>query len=174
MYRPKIKWFNNYKQANLFLGLGLVFCLLLIWQLNLKNTWNAHKKNKQLAQRVSYIQQKQVQLPKMKEQLQLLDEHSVKKYEDRAIMKVLSLFCEENNMLIKDFSAPESFNQKGIKYWTQNIEVQGTFKDITQLAYLLEHQEKLGSIASLDFYSEEDRYLKKTFLKASFVLRNIE
>ena len=77
-------------------------------------------------------------------------------------------------MLITSFPEAEQSNQNNYTVLTHVIEIEGYYKEIVQLVYMLEQEEVLGIISSLKFQTYKDRVSKKRKLKVNIVLRNLE
>ena len=83
-------------------------------------------------------------------------------------------FCRSNNLLIRSFPEGLVANQNESKVVSNQIEVEGSYSAMIRLVYLLEMEEKQGSISALKFYLYKDKATKRTVLRNLIVLRHLE
>jgi len=90
------------------------------------------------------------------------------------LLEKVTAFCRKHRLLITSF--PEAGEQIRSNYavLTHQIEVEGAYKDMVKLVYMLEQIEVMGVVSSLKFATYKDRRSKQKKLKAKLVLRNLE
>ena len=168
------KYLKSYKQKNIALLAAALIGCIAIYFINIKKTishYQGYQNKKEQLSRVSnadeLITQYQMQLAKFQQKNQ-------KSYDREALLEEVTNFCRANQLLVKTFPQAQRVEQNNYPIITNHIEVEGAYKEIVKLVYLLEYEEKLGSVGSLKFYTKKDRYKKKNFLRANIVLRNLE
>ncbi len=107
-------------------------------------------------------------------QLVSLQQTTLRPYDREFLLERLTGFCRKNNILVKTFPAAKRVVENGTGIINNTIEVEGRYQDIAALVYTIEHEDKLGAVSSLKFFSEKDRRTKALRLKAKMVIRNLE
>lgn len=174
MPKPKIRFIQNYKQGLKILMIALLALLLISWLMNINPTYKLYKANQKYQSKLKQSENADNEIVDLKNRLESLAKVAIKSYDRDVLLESVTTFCKSKNMLIKNFPATEKNALNGIEYMTNVIEVEGSYKNIVELAYMLEHEKMLGSVASLKFNSLEDRIEKKTYLLGSIILRNIK
>ncbi len=174
MPKPDISFLKDYRQALYALLIGFLLLAVLSWQLNFKKTFNLWKANQKYKERLEASVHSSSQIPLLEKQKKQMEASALRTYDRDLLLEKVSEFCKNNKMLLLNFPETERHDANNIVYMTNLIEVQGSYKDILQLAYLLEYSERMGAVVSLKFNRVEDRMEKKTWLRGSIILRNID
>lgn len=174
MPKPKLAFIGNYRKGLYYLAVALAVLMLLSWFMNIKPTYVLWKANKKYRADLLRADNATSEIADLERQLESLERVAIKSHDRDMLLQSVTSFCKDKGMLIRNFPATERNREKGVVYLTNLIEVEGEYKDIVRLAYMLEHERMLGSIASLKFNAVEDRVEKKTRLRGSIILRNME
>ncbi|MGB1217402.1 MAG: hypothetical protein ACPG5P_05975 [Saprospiraceae bacterium] len=174
MPKTQLPFVKDYKQG--LYGLLLVFSLLFIvsFLVSWRPTFQAWKGSQKYKERLRVSQGAMNRIPILEKQLKEWESLSIHEYDRDLLIEKLSRFCKENDLLIRDFPSTDKDEQGGVLFYTNRIEVEGQFKDITRLIYMLEHRERLGTVVSTDFQKGKDRITKKNYLRGIITLRNIK
>ncbi len=110
----------------------------------------------------------------LKKKLANMQQSTLKPYNRERLLENLTNFCRNNHLLVRAFPEAQVVAQNENSVVTNQIEIEGSFKDMVKLAYMLEAEERQGSISSLKFFVFKDRVAKRNVLKSLIVLRNLE
>ena len=95
-------------------------------------------------------------------------------FNQTVLFEKVSQFCESNQLDILTFDEPKIVQSDEYEVTTNYIEVEGSFKAITELVYELEQQLKLGRMASVHYELDYNRKTKQNFLVGKLYIQNIE
>jgi hypothetical protein len=165
---------KSYKQQTIVLSTALVVVLLVIFQVSIRRTISVFANYRSNAAKISMAANAPARIASLQKRLANTQETSMQPYNRERLLEKVTDFCRENNLLIRSFPEGLVANQNENKVVSNQIEVEGGYKDMVRLAYLLEMEEKQGSISSLKFYLYKDRVAKRTVLRNLIVLRNLE
>lgn len=115
-----------------------------------------------------------MEIEKYQKEWNIMQGTSQRPYNREYLLAQLTGFCRAHNLLIKTFPQARRQEQNKIPIYTNQIEVEGKYKDIVKLAYMIEQEQLLGAVATLKFYTIKDRLTKKTYLRAKIILRSLE
>ena len=90
------------------------------------------------------------------------------------LLEVLSNYCSPNHVVLRKFPEPTIIHEQEFSVETNIISVEGGFKNLLHLVYLLEQKNKLGKIASLHFQTREDFKTKQKALFADIYIQNVK
>ena len=155
------------------MGGSLLFGILIYFasiQRTITN-YRAYQEKKTQLSRVSNATQLIVQY---QAQLAQFQGNTQQSYNREILLEEVTTFCRQHQLLVKTFPQAQRVKENNYPIVTNHIQVEGDYKDMVKLVYLLEQEQRLGSISSLKFFTHKDRYKKKNFLRADIVLRNIE
>ena len=161
------------KQKNIYLWLGSFLVLLLAYQFNIKETLNLRQANQQHQQAIARATNIDADIEKYQGQLTAFNANAVTSYSQENLLELLSTFCVQQDLLIKGFPEPKTYQEADYTIVSNRIEVEGSFSDIVQLVYDLEHVHRIGSIVSLKYQSGYNRQTKKPYLTALITLNTI-
>lgn len=161
------------KKKNLYLLVGTVLILLVAYQFSIKKTLNLRQANQQHQQAIVRAMNIDTDIEKYQAQLANFNTNAVTSYSQENLLELLSTFCLEHDLLIKDFPEPNQYEESTYDIIANQIEVEGRFTDIVELIYDLEYIHKIGSIVSLKYQSAYNRQEKKQYLTAKITLNTI-
>lgn len=146
----------------------------VIYFASIKRTVSYYQSYQNKKEQLSRVSNAATLITQYKTQLAQFEQKNQKTYDREELLEAVTTFCREHRILVKTFPQAQRVKQNNYPIITNQIEVEGDYKEIVKLVYLLEHKEKLGSIGSVKFFTHKDRYKKKNFLRANIVLRNLE
>ncbi len=158
----------------MLLGLMSILLLLAVYNASIRRTVKAAKTNGQLKSKIERAATAPSQIADLQNKLNSFQQTAIQPYNREALLEAVTTFCRKKELLVKTFPEANSYQQENDQIITNEIEVEGNYTSIVELVYLLEQQEKLGSLSSLDFYKYKDRRLRKNTLRAKIVLRNLK
>lgn len=93
-------------------------------------------------------------------------------YNREQFFEEVNIFCRENDLQILYFHPEQRRNVQNFQLITNQLEIQGDFKNIVQLVWHIEHEKRLGHIASASYKTMEDKRTGKIWLTGSFFIQN--
>lgn len=88
------------------------------------------------------------------------------------LLSIVTNYCQENDIVLRDFASPICFSQQEWLVETHPIIVEGTYIALLKLVYKLE-QAKIGKLVSVDFRSKRDTKTQSLSLTATIYVQNI-
>ena len=113
------------------------------------------------------IQRFQAKLNQFNQSFQRID------YDREQLFEAVNTYCREHNLSLSKFHPEERTIQNDFEIITNQIEVQGAYKDMVKLVYELEYVQQLGHVASTKFDKIVNRRTKEEVLTAEIYLQNI-
>lgn len=165
---------KSYRQHNIALGVVVVLVLVLVYKGSISRTIHYSQANKSLKANIERAASAPAEITQLQTQLAKLQHSALKPYDRERLLEVVTTFCRENGLLVKTFPQAKSNQQNDSEIVTNEIEVEGSYQSIVKLVYLLEQQEKLGSVSSLTFSIHKDRITRKISLHATIIFRNLK
>lgn len=92
----------------------------------------------------------------------------------QALLEMISGFCNENNLVLKEFPQPVITIEQNFVVETNTVVVEGEFIKLLKLVYQLEQVQRIGKVSSVHFQAKEDVKTKRLVLTASLYLQNIK
>jgi hypothetical protein len=89
------------------------------------------------------------------------------------LLEIISRFSQQNKTVIRSIPQVSSYKEKDLLVESNVFVMEGSFRQLLSLLYLLEQKERIGKIASVKFKKETDLKTKKTYLLATYYLQNI-
>ena len=173
--------FSNltYQQKNKFLIVGALLFLVLAYVLTLSTTKEMFFKNLKLKEDVERSLNAPAQIIKYKEELsktkQIFGNNTDDefKFQD-TLLTFVTPYCDVNNVLLREFPAPHKMQSGGFEVQTTVFTVEGTLHKLLRLVYELEQKHRVGRIAGVKFFSEENRKTKELRLQAQIYVQNFK
>lgn len=165
---------NSYKQKNQWLVFGTVLLLLVAYWFSFRKTVEAHQQNITLTQQSQQIQSASFTIQQLEKQLSKIKINQDIPFNQTVLFEKVSQFCESNQLNILTFDEPKIVQSDDYEVTTNYIEVEGSFKSITELVYELEQQLKLGRMASVHYELAYNRKAKRDFLIGKLYVQNIQ
>lgn len=166
---------KNAKQRFRFLLAGMGLLLILAYCFSIRNTIAAYllfKKNKKSLQEASNAPHL---IRQFQEQLTVLESLLIQSDYDRQLLfETVNTFCDKYGLRLDYFHPEKRFTHNDYEVITNQIKIEGAYKDITVLIYHLEQEKKLGHIASVSFDKQEERRTKRKYLTADIYVQNIQ
>ncbi|MBI1227732.1 MAG: hypothetical protein GC192_21035 [Bacteroidetes bacterium] len=164
----------TYKQQSFVLCLALVGVCILIFQLSISRTLKIYSNYRNDEDKIKLAANASIRIDTLQKKLISIQASSIRPYNREKLLEYVTGFCRNKELLIRSFPEALVADQNKSEVITNQIEVEGSFKEMVQLVYLLEVMEKQGSISSLKFYLYKDRLMKRTVLRSLITIRNLE
>ncbi len=164
----------TYQQKNLALLVLAIMGILLIYMVNIRKTWAVYQSFRSTTARINQAATAGSDMSKYQSQLIVLKSSSQQPYDRERLLEEVTGFCREKGLLIRSFPDAQRVVENGVSIITNELEVEGAYKDIVSLVYLVEQQKKLASVSTLSCFLHKDRTTRKTNLRGRVVLRNAE
>ena len=155
------------------IGGFILFCIITYF-LTVNKTIDAYKTYRNSTVQLEAINNAPAQIAQYKHFLEQADSTGlIKSYDRQKLFFGVNTFCSENHLSLRNFYPEQINNQNGLKVITNQIIVEGSFSNITKLAYYLEKQAIIGHISSLKFEKIFDRNLNRSYLTGRFFIQNV-
>ena len=169
---------NSYQRKLVYLTLGSLVLIILMYTLALKRTFQLKKECKHLEQQLLVADDAPEQINSLKQKLVHIDQLIGANINENYVLKEQILnysgtYCNKHNLVIKDFPAIHEYTQENYQVETSKIIIQGGFIDILKLIYLFETEYKIARVVSVDFHSEKNIRTKQKVLEADIYFQNI-
>jgi hypothetical protein len=155
-----------------------VMFLFMVYSLGIKKTVAQYKECKGLEDKVRLATSAPADLVEVERKYsamqKLMESYNAGTNIQQALLGVASKYCNENNVVLKDFPKPIISSEKDLTIETNQFVVEGDFTKLLRLLYNLEQRNKLGRIASANFFLRKDYSSKTNNLMASIYIQNIK
>lgn len=91
----------------------------------------------------------------------------------QSLLGITTKYCNENNCIIRSIPSISATKEKDISVETHIFSIEGSYKNLLQLVYLLEQKYQVGKVSSVLFRAETDNKSKKRFLQATYFIQHI-
>jgi hypothetical protein len=115
------------KKKNLYLWIGTILILFVVYQFSIKKTLNLRHANQLHQEAVARAMNIDADIEKYKTQLASFNANAVTSYSQDNLLELLSTFCLEHHLLIKGFSEPNQYEESTYDIIVNQIEVEGRF-----------------------------------------------
>lgn len=169
----------TYKQRNIALLAGAVLLLVVGYVAAFGKTYHLLMENRRLEAQSHIAGNVDEQILFLKKRLSQLEAFyastnvSATSHHEE-ILKQVSSFCQQNNLLVREFPPAVHYDETKYLIETNQVTVEGSFKDIVRLVYNLEQVNKAGRVATVSFEAGPDRKTRQYRLAANIVLHNIK
>lgn len=163
---------HEYKQKTKFILLGTTITVLLLTTISLKQTINNILKYKKHKKQITIAKTAPKEIKRYKKLLTTLKTTQPVTNKDQ-LFQVVSNFEAKHQLTIINLGEPEITIQENYSIATHEIKVQGRFKEITQLIYDLEQQERVGNVVSTTYHTKLDKRNRKKVLTARIVVQHV-
>ncbi len=167
----------TYRNRFFLLLLGLLILIWLAFAYGFSKTIDLKKQLKNKKFQLVEIQDAPSQLKHIKQQLELFEGKLGKISGDESgtyLIQIVGNFCQENNLMLHEFTPKHTFIKDGVVIITQNIIVKGSFKNSLLLLSLLEENPEIGNLRSVSFESQTDMKSGNKELFVSYYLQSIQ
>ena len=91
------------------------------------------------------------------------------------LLQHITEYCNQRGCVLKEIPAPAAADRNSYRIESSFITLQGSYKDLLELVYLLEQKKKTGGhIASLQFYTIKNNKLKKEELLLTLYVQHYQ
>ncbi len=158
---------------------GAVFLLLLMYQFSIKNTLSAVSKFKELSHKANLLENapaKALEYEMLVKQLQQSVGTQSKEglNAKQALLVLLGDYCNKNKTVIRDFPPSEIATHGNVVVETNKFVVEGSFKSLIKLVYLLEQKNVIGKVMSVRYQFKKDKRTRRKALTATIYVKNIK
>lgn len=170
----------TFRQKNMALGAGTIIMAVAIYFFALQKTITLVQENQQMTEKAMTgsdldkgIKNYQARLTDFKNNFGLLDSGG-KPVSHEVILGQLSQFCNDYNLLLREFPSVMAHEENGYRIETNTIVVEGAFQNIVKLLYFFEREHKMGRIASVKFALQQDHKTQAYKLVGTIYVQNIK
>lgn len=168
----------TYKQYLYLLIAVFVLGLLVSYKIAVKPTIDAKKKLQQLQDDIRNVDEaprKRAMLLQQIEQYDRLigEQATNQKFEQQQVLDYISNYCQKSKSTVREFPEIHSFTKENYVLNTIVFTIEGNFRHLLELLFLIETDLKIGSIQSIDFYTEDEFRTKKKRLFLKVYLQTI-
>jgi hypothetical protein len=169
----------TYQKKNKLLAGVLVLALILAYFLAIQNTIYAYKSYKENEEKVANANTAPQKVAYYKKKLADI-ENIIKKQQgtgmdnQQLLLSVVSDYCNENDLVLKEFPLPITSNDKDYTIETNIFEIQGGFIKLVKLVYELEQNTIVGKVMSVNYEIKKNYKTKSFALTATLYLQNIK
>ncbi len=166
----------SWKQKNKLLLIGGLVLLWTVYSFALSNTIVAHEQCVILQQQLDSASDAPARLAHLEKEFKDLEtitnssDTSATLHEQ--LLGIVTNYCEENDLVLRDFASPVRYRQQEWLVETHPIHVEGAYVNLLKLVHKLE-QAKTGKIVSVDFHSKRDNKTQQLSLIAIIYVQNI-
>jgi hypothetical protein len=160
----------GYKKKLRFLGIGFLLVLIFIYSFSISDTLDLRNECAEKEQKLVLSRSLENKMLLLRAQTTDLD-NIIGEMPDtsRKVMDLLldnvTFFCSESSSILKEIPGNHTAIDANFEIESNFITVQGTFRNLLNLVYLLEQKKKTGGrVSSINFYSKKDNNTKKTAL----------
>ncbi|MEL6863592.1 MAG: hypothetical protein AAFP19_04195 [Bacteroidota bacterium] len=173
MKKP-LSFLRTFKQHNQFLLVATLLGGLLIYSLSIRRTLQQRQQYLQTQANIDRAATASKDIAQYSAQLAKLKQTAQQPYDRERLLETVTLFCREHDLLVRSFPEALRVVENGNTIITNQIDLEGAYKDMVALVYLIEQEQRLGSVSSFKCFTEKDRVTKKTKLLGRIILRNLE
>ena len=167
----------SYSQKNrLLLVAGIIF-LFIVYILGIKRTLVKYEECSELEKKTNLAISARAELSLLEKKFSAMEERTENyagKNVQQSLLGIVSKYCNENGVIVKDFSQPVISVSKDVTIETNWFVVEGSFTKALRLVYDLEQLNKLGRVASVDFALRKNYSTKSNSLTTTIYIQNIK
>lgn len=166
----------TYKQRNTLLIPVVIILLWVSYRYAILNTITLYSQVSTLEnQMANHSPEKLVRLKsKLKKLNNKLNNYKFDDKRDKEfILGITSDFCAKNKLTLSEFPEANIIEDETNRLETLTISAQGTYIGLLKLLHFLEHQNQVGRISSVHYYSQFDHKNQITRLFAKIYIQNI-
>ena len=164
------------KQKNRLLLAGALLLFWLIYSFAVSNTIELRNECSRLQAQLDSATDAPVRLIQLKTELNELESLTGKNDTSHSLheqlLGVISKYCDDNNLVIRDFASPVRYQSGEWLIETHPVTVEGAYIPLLKLVHRLE-QEQNGKLVSVDFHSKTDNKTQQLSLTVTIYVQNI-
>ncbi|MFK8101601.1 MAG: hypothetical protein AB8G15_03720 [Saprospiraceae bacterium] len=172
MKKP-LSFLATYRQHNLFLLAVAVFLGIVIYSFSIRRTVSVYQTYQRNKGNIEKAASAPSAIARYEKEWASLQQTRQRTYNREYLLDQLTTFCRTHELLIKSFPQALQQEKNQISVYTNHIELEGKYKDIVELIFMIEQEQHLATVSSVKFYTLKDRIDKQTYLRAKLVLRNL-
>ncbi len=104
---------------------------------------------------------------------QLINENSNPGQAREYLLKVTGDYCDKNNLTVVDFPEETRYRQNEATIAFNEITIEGKYKELLGLLYLIERERQAGSVESVAFFREEKLRTNEQILYMKIIVKSI-
>ncbi len=166
-----------YKRKTLYLGIGFLLALFVIYYLAIRSTINLYKDNIEMVEHVSIELNplEQINIKNEEEQLRasILSYSIDSLTSGNLLLSVTGNLCKKNNVVLKDVPLYEDSELNGYRVRTNRVIVEGQFINLLKLLNDFENS-KIGRVSSASFQTYFNRIKNKNTLVLTIYIQNVK
>lgn len=169
----------TYKKKNGLLLGSIVLLLIIVYFVAIRKTVNAYSSYKENQEKVLNANSAPQKVAYYKKKLADI-ENIIKKQQgsgmdnQELLLSVVSDYCNENDLVLKDFPLPVIYTDKDYTIETSIFEIQGGFIKLLKLIYELEQKTVVGKVMCVNYEIKKNYKTKSFALTATIYLQNIK
>lgn len=172
--RKPIPYLSSWQQHLIALFTGAILMLLIAFQLPVQRSWSIYNEYSVGRKQIVQAAAAPIEVTRYQQQLKQQGPIANHTYDRELLLEKVTEFCREKELLVTGFPEAQQIEENGQAIVTNQIEVQGAYKSMVELLYLLEQDQKLGVISSVRFYTVKKRENQNELcLRGAIVLRNL-
>jgi hypothetical protein len=169
------KKLSHKKKNRLLLG-GALVLFWLVYSFAIRNTIDLVQQCSAMQEQLDSSAGSPQKLLQLKEELRQLENNTgnadtTGSLHER-LLGIVTNYCQENNLLLRDFATPVRYHQQEWLVETHPLTVEGSYIGLLKLVQKLE-QEKAGKIVSVDFHSKRDNKTHELSLTVTIYIQSI-
>lgn len=175
-----MKWSSlTYSQKNKYLLYASIIFLLVVYRLALSITLDLYLENSYLEDKVSSYHATLSKQEELVHRRAVLEDRIKAYFVDSLahqdiLIETVSEFAHQNHVLINEFPAMTSFIEGDFEVGTYKMVLEGSYKNLLKLVYLLEQENKIGKVSSSKFQFKFDTKRKRNILTLTLYVQNIQ
>lgn len=125
----------TYHQRLLWVLIGGAVFAILLFQFSISDTIELLNENGQLTEEIAKSKNAPQEIKSIKTRLQEIEQHIGKEIKTdvdihQELLQVVTAYCQNNNIILKEFPLPYSMEEKGYLTKTAMIKAEGNFIDL--------------------------------------------
>ena len=153
--------------------------LVLVYQMALSKTWDLYAQNITLAEKLENIHESEKNKEVVEQKQQYLEQRISSFFIDSIshqdfLIETLTHYCHNNGILLQELPAMTSHQEGDFLVGTYKVVLEGNYKNLLKLVYLLEQKNKIGRVSSVSFIYKFDNKRKKNVLSMYLYIQNIQ
>jgi len=172
------QYIDNYKKKNIAIIMVAVLFFSVAYILAFNKSFVLLKENKILSKQLLVLDSAPKELAENKIKLSSMNKNlgyvgSADEMSKEFILDFVSHYTDTSTVFLKSMPRTLVFDKNGYQLETNILELQGDFKQLTQLIYQIEYEYKISKIASVNYQLKTDLYTKRKDLILTLYLQNI-
>jgi hypothetical protein len=155
------------------LGLCALALTTIAWKMSFSKTLEAFQRVQENAKQIERLSKAPALAVAYQKQITAFKNgERTKPYNREVLFEAVNTFCRSHDIQILKFHPEQRVFDQRFELITNELEVQGSFKDLVKLGWHVEQEEKLGHIASATYHSQEDKRTHKTSLIGRLIIQH--